>query len=69
MSYIDLTDKRTDAAIRVFLQHVIYVADQGAGSTKIVLDNREELDITVSYPTVIQLMNEQLEHGGVLRTS
>jgi hypothetical protein len=56
-NYIDLTDK-TGAAVRVFLQHVIYVADQGAGVTKMVLDNREELMLNVSYPAVIQLMNE-----------
>jgi hypothetical protein len=67
MSYIDLTDK-TGAAVRVFLPHVIYVADQGAGVTKFVLDNREELELTVSYPSVIRLMNEQMEHGGVLGT-
>jgi hypothetical protein len=68
MSFLDLTEKRTGGALRVFLDHVIYMADLGSGVTKIVLDNREELEIAVSYPTVIQLMAEQMEQGGVLRT-
>ncbi|MDB5352335.1 MAG: hypothetical protein JWN86_3582 [Planctomycetota bacterium] len=68
MNYLDLTEHRTDAALRVFLDHVIYIADLGSGVTKIVLDNREDLEIAVSYPTVIQLMAEQMEQGGILRT-
>jgi hypothetical protein len=68
MTYLDLTEKRTGAALRIFLDHVIYMADLGSGVTKIVLDNREDLEIAVSYPAVIQLMAEQMEQGDILRT-